>query len=162
VRITLIAAMAENRAIGRAGVIPWQIPADLARFREITTGHPLVMGRKTCESIGRPLPGRTTVVLSRDPHYTAPGCLLAGSLEAALALAGDAPGGDEVFICGGGEVYRQALPLADRIFLTLVHRQVAGDAFFPEIPPEFIEISREELAGDPACSFICFERRDGR
>ncbi len=161
-RIALIAAMAENRVIGSEGTIPWRLPADLARFRELTTGHPIVMGRRTYESIGRPLPDRTVVVLSRTPGFTAPGCLATGSLDAALALAAAAPGGDEVFICGGAEVYRQALPLATHIHLTLVHLTVAGDAYFPEIPPGFVEVSRQELPGAPACTFLVYERRDRR
>ena len=159
-RITLVAAMAENRVIGRDGAIPWHLPADLARFRELTTGHPIIMGRKTYGSIGRPLPGRTNIILSRAPGYVPPGCLVAEGLGDALGLASGAPGPDEVFVCGGAQIYREALPLAQRICLTLVHLQVEGDAIFPEVPPEFVEVSREELSGDPACTFLVYERRE--
>lgn len=131
--------MAENRVIGGNGAIPWDLPADRRRFRELTMGHQVIMGRKTWESIGRPLPGRRNIVLSRRPDFRAEGCMVAGSLEEALRMcAGD----DGVFICGGEELYRLALPLADTIYLTLVHRVSDGDVFFPPIPADFAVTER--------------------
>lgn len=154
--ISLIAAMAENRVIGRGNAIPWDLPADLKRFRAITMGHPVVMGRKTFESIGGPLPGRKTVILTGSGDYRAEGCVVVNSLREALDACAAS---DEVFICGGGEVYREALPLASRIYLTVVHLEVDGDTFFPEIPGGFTELEREELSGEPVSStFIIFER----
>jgi dihydrofolate reductase len=154
--VSLIAAMARNRVIGRGNGLPWHLPADLRRFRDLTLGHTIVMGRKTYESIGAPLPGRRIIVITRQERYAPPGCLVAHSLEEALASA---DGEDELFICGGGELYAEALPLAERLYLTVVELEVEGDTFFPEIPAgEFVEAGREELAGDPACSFLVLER----
>ena len=157
--VTLIAAMAENRVIGRAGSIPWDLPEDRRRFREITEGHPVVMGRKTFASIGSPLPGRTNIVLTRQVGWTAEGCVVVHDLPAALAAAAAAPGGNEVFVIGGGELYRQALPLAERILLTRVPGEITGDAFFPEIPADFRLIAREECSGPSPCSFLTYQRR---
>lgn len=154
--ITIIAAMADNRVIGKDGAIPWHVPADLARFKSLTTGHPVIMGRKTFASIGRPLPGRLNIILSLQEKYQPEGCLVARSPEEALALAGAA---DEVFICGGGEVYRKMLPLANRIDLTVVHLEAEGDTFFPALPDDFVEMAREECASDPPCTFIRYERK---
>jgi len=125
--ITLIAAMAENRVIGRNGAMPWHLPDDLARFRAITMGHPVIMGRKTFASIGRPLQGRLNIVLTRQVGYAPEGVVVARNLPDALAMAGAA---DEVFICGGGEVYREALLLADRVLLTVVQGDFPGDTIF--------------------------------
>jgi len=156
--ISLIAAMAENRVIGRDNSIPWNLPADLKRFKEITMGHPLIMGRKTYENIGRPLPGRKTIIISRKQDYRAEGCIVQHSLQDALA---DCAGEKEVFICGGSEVYLQTLPLASRIYLTIIHREIDGDARFPMIPEDFIEVRREEVMEDKIpCSFILYERID--
>ncbi len=127
-QLAVIVAMAENRVIGRDGTLPWHLSADLKRFRAITTGHWIVMGRKTYESIGRPLPNRTTVVISRQTDYAPPGVLVAGSLAAALEMAADQ---ERVFVVGGEQIYRQALPLASTIYLTRVQATVAGDRFFP-------------------------------
>ena len=154
--ITLIAAMAENRVIGRNGAIPWHLADDLARFRAITMGHPLIMGRKTFDAIGRPLPGRLNIVLTRNVQFAPEGVIVARSLTEALELAGAA---GEVFVCGGGEVYREALPLADRIHLTLVRGPYEGDTTFPKIPDEFVEMAREEGEGEPLHSFLTFERQ---
>jgi dihydrofolate reductase len=129
-RLSIIVAAAENGVIGRAGGLPWRLPADLKRFRELTLGHHIIMGRRTYESIGRLLPGRTMVVLSRRPQFAAPGALVARDLEEAVALA-RADG--EVFVIGGAEVYRAALPLAGRIYRTVVHAAPEGDTFFPEL-----------------------------
>ncbi|KAF0218882.1 MAG: dihydrofolate [Geobacteraceae bacterium] len=157
-RISLIAAMSENRVIGRCGAIPWDVPADRKRFRELTTGHTLIMGRKTFESIGRPLPGRTTIILTRQGGYRACGCLVAHDLRSALLMAGDA---DEVFVCGGGEVYREVLPLAERVYVTIVHGEFEGDAFFPAIPDAFIEVERKEVEAPLPYTFITYQRLPG-
>jgi dihydrofolate reductase len=153
--ISIIAAMADNRVIGRGGAIPWDIAADRRRFRELTMGHPVIMGRRTFESIGRPLPGRSNIILSRKPSFRAEGCIVANSLEDALLACGDA---DEVFICGGEELYRQALATADRIFLTVIHQGFDGDAFFPPIPAGYVETERSECEGGVTCTFITFCR----
>ncbi len=129
--VSLIAAMAENRVIGRSNGLPWHLPADLKRFKTLTMGHTVILGRKTFESIGRPLPGRRLVVLTRNARYRPAGVEIAPTLEDALRrAAGDA----EVFIAGGGDVFGQALPLADRLYLTMVHAPVSGDTRFPELP----------------------------
>jgi dihydrofolate reductase len=126
--VSLIAAVGANGVIGSGGTIPWRLPADLRRFRQLTMGHPIIMGRKTYASIGKPLDGRKNIVISRDPAFHAAGCDVVPSLERALAVAGEG----EVFIIGGGEIYRLALPLADRIYLTMVDASPIGDVFFPD------------------------------
>ncbi|MEZ5580289.1 MAG: type 3 dihydrofolate reductase [Candidatus Competibacteraceae bacterium] len=126
---TLIAALARNRVIGRDNRLPWHLPADLRFFKQVTMGKPLLMGRRTWESIGRPLPGRRMIVLSRDPAYHVPGCTVARSLDEALAIAGAAT---EPMVIGGATLYRQTLPQAERLYLTLVEADVPGDAWFPE------------------------------
>jgi dihydrofolate reductase len=157
--ISIIAAMAENRVIGRGGAIPWDIPADRRRFRELTMGHPVIIGRKTFESIGCQLPGRMNIILSRQQKFRANGCCVAQTLEDALRAC---TGADEVFICGGEELYRLALPLAERIYLTVVHGEWGGDAFFPPIPAEFVETERLESADEARCTFILYQRRIDR
>lgn len=159
--VSIIAAVARNRVIGSKGEIPWDIPADRRRFRELTMGHPLVMGRKTFEGIGAALPGRRCIVLSRQEGYDAHGCTVAGSLEEALSLCRE---DDEVFIAGGAEVYRQAFPLAERLYVSHVGVDPDGDALFPAIPEtEFRELSREVLSTAPPCTLVVYERNpDGR
>ncbi len=129
-RLSIIAAMARNRVIGIDNTLPWRLPADLAHFKALTMGHHMIMGRKTYESLGKPLPGRISVIVTRDAGFAAPaGCVVAHSLaEAVAACAGDA----EAFFIGGAELYRQALELAERIYLTEIQTEVAGDAWFPE------------------------------
>ncbi len=128
-RISIISAMASNRAIGIRNTLPWQLPEDLKHFKALTMGHHIVMGRKTYDSIGKPLPGRDTVIVTRNADYAVPGCLAVNSLDTALTVShGDA----EVFFVGGAELYRQALPIAHRIYLTEIQRVFDGDAFFPE------------------------------
>ena len=127
--LALIAALARNRVIGRDTRLPWRLPADLRFFKQTTMGKPLVMGRRTWESIGRPLPGRRMIVLSRDPAYQAPGCMVARSLEEAVELAGAVP---EIMVIGGAMLYRQTLPRAARLYLTLIEAEIPGDAWFPE------------------------------
>ena len=129
-RLSLIVAVSNNRVIGRGGQLPWRLSADLRRFKQLTMGHHLIMGRKTYESIGRLLPGRTTIVVTRQPEYTVPGGLVARSLDEARQLAA---GDDEAFVIGGAEIYGLALPLVERIYFTRVDTTVAGDTFFPEL-----------------------------
>lgn len=156
--VSLIAAMARNRVIGCKGRVPWDLPLDLRRFRELTWGHPIIMGRKTFQSIGRALPGRRNIVLSRQAGFHPEGCTVAHSLAEALAMAA---GEDEIFVCGGAEVYREAMPSARRIYLTLVHADVAGDVLFPEIPAAFVEKERREVSDNLPCEFILYENSAG-
>ncbi|MCW2791495.1 MAG: dihydrofolate reductase [Nocardioides sp.] len=128
-RVVLVAAVATNGVIGAGGDIPWRIPEDFAHFKRTTLGHTLVMGRATYDSIGRPLPGRTTVVLTRDPDWSAEGVLVAHDLDDALALAADLPG--DVMVAGGAQVYAAAMDRADEQVLTLVHQSPEGDTFYP-------------------------------
>lgn len=135
-RVTLVVAWARGRVIGRDNALPWHLPEDLKHFRALTMGHVLVMGRKTFDSIGRPLPGRQTVVVSRDPHWVHEGCERSGSVPEALAAAqtlADARG-CEVFVVGGAEIYRQALPLATDLVVTEIDADFAGDTVFPDLP----------------------------
>jgi len=137
-RLSLIVAMAKNRIIGAAGKIPWHLPNELQLFKQITMGHHIIMGRKTYESIGRLLPGRTTVIVTRQKDYSIPGAKTAHALDEAVALcAGD----EEVFVIGGGELYRAAMPIADRIYLTVVDAEPAGDTHMPEFDPAQWRIS---------------------
>jgi len=130
-RISIIVAMSRNRVIGNAGQIPWRLSNDLKRFKRLTMGSPILMGRKTHESIGRPLPGRLNIVLTRQ-RIDLPGVRVEHDLDEALTRLRDA-GEHETFIIGGGEIYQLALPLTDRIYLTRIHRDIAGDALFPTI-----------------------------
>lgn len=153
--ISMIAAMSEERVIGRFGELPWHLPADLARFKSITLGHTLLMGRRTYDSIGHPLPGRRIIVLTHSVAEI-PGCQVARSLPEAIAAA---EGEEEIFICGGAELFREALPCCQRIYLTIVHASYQGDTFFPELPDGFQELHREELPeSSPPLSFLVFEK----
>ena len=158
--ISIIAALAENRVIGVNNTLPWRLPNDLKHFRRLTTGHAIILGRKNYESIGKPLPERTNIVITRNRDFHADGCLIAHSLDEALALASNDP---EIFIIGGAEIYRAALARADRLYLTRVHAAIAGDTYFPEFDEtEWQEISRERHATDErhayAYSFVVLER----
>jgi len=154
--IALIAAMAKNRVIGRQGRMPWRIPEELQRFKALTMGHSLIMGRRTFESIGRPLPGRKTVVVTRQQGYQAPGCLVAASLEAAIALC---RGEERVFVAGGGQVYQQALPMCQFLYLTILDREVEGDVLFPEFAPaSFRVVTEERVEGDDPYTFVVLAR----
>ncbi len=133
-QVVCVAAVARNGVIGNGPDIPWRIPGEQAEFKALTLGHVLVMGRTTYESIGRPLPGRTTVVLTRDASWAAPGVHVAHDLDSALELADTLPG--DVMVAGGGEVYRAALPHADAHVLTQVHLEPVGDVTYPELDPE--------------------------
>jgi dihydrofolate reductase len=130
-RVSLIVAIAENGVIGRGGKLPWHLSDDLRRFKELTMGHTVIMGRRTWESIGRPLPGRQMVVISRQPAYEAAGCQVVSNLDDALEIAQQIDD-DEAFVIGGEEVYRLALPRADRLYVTRVHANVEGDTRFRE------------------------------
>jgi len=141
-RISIISAMASNRAIGIRNTLPWQLPEDLKHFKALTMGHHIVMGRKTYDSIGKPLPGRNTVIVTRNSDYAVPGCLAVNSLEAALTVS---HGEAEVFFVGGAELYHQALSIAHRIYLTEIQRVFDGDAFFPEFDKsQWNETAREK------------------
>ena len=148
--IEIVVAMAENRVIGRDGGLPWRLPADMARFRALTMGKPIVMGRRTHESIGRVLDGRLNIVVSRRPGYRAPGCTVSPSLDAAFeAAAGAKTGTEGIAVIGGASIYEAALPLAARIHLTLVHASIDGDVRFPRIDSgKWREISRLDRHAD--------------
>jgi dihydrofolate reductase len=129
--VSILVAMDERRGIGKAGGLPWRLSADMKRFRELTMNHHIVVGRKTFESIGKPLEGRVMIVVTRDKSYRPTDCLIADSVEKAIALARER-NESEVFICGGASVYSESLAIADRIYLTQVHAEVDADTFFPE------------------------------
>jgi dihydrofolate reductase len=139
--LTIVVAASENGVIGREATLPWRLPEDLRRFRRLTWGKPLLMGRRTFDSIGRPLPGRRNIVISRRAGLEIPGCEVAETPDAALALVSASP---EVMVIGGGEVYRQFLPRADRIEMTCVHLTVEGDTFFPVLDPREWRVVRSE------------------
>lgn len=153
-RLTLIAALGRNRVIGARGAMPWHLPEDLKHFKATTLGHPMIMGRKTFESIGRPLPGRRTIVVTRDAAWTHAGVETAHSFTQALDLAGPA---DEVFIVGGGEIYAQAMPFAHRMILTRVEAEPDGDTLFPEWDPsQWAVVECDQREG---YAFVTYERR---
>ena len=156
-RMSMIVAMAVNRVIGRGGDIPWKIPGEQKLFKKITLGHCVIMGRKTYASIRRPLPQRTNIVITRQATYKAPGCIVVGSLqEATAACPADE---EEAFICGGGQLYREALPQADRIYLSVLPRMVEGDTYFPELPAgDFALVSAETIVGPQPYHFLIYDR----
>ncbi len=155
--ISLIAAMAENRVIGRDNQMPWHIPGELKIFKEHTTGKILIMGRKTHESIGRVLPGRTTIIVTRQKDYAVPGAHVVHSLDEALTLAKTL--GGEIMIGGGGELFAQTLEMADFMYLSVIHATFEGETYFPQWPPEaFREVSRKEVDASIPYSFIVYER----
>jgi dihydrofolate reductase len=158
--IALIVAMGTNRVIGRENRLPWRMPADMKRFREVTMGKAVIMGRETYESIGQPLDGRHNIVLTRDRQYDAEGCSLAHSIEAAIQLAGVG----EIIVIGGARVYEQMLPLAGRIYLTLIDAAFEGDTYFPPIlKGAWQTVSREIYAADEKnphnYAFLVLERQ---
>ncbi len=164
--LTIIVAAAENGVIGRDNDMPWRLSTDLKRFKALTLGKPIVMGRRTWDSIGRPLPGRTIIVVSRDPGFRAEGAETAASLEEGIALGrrlAEAAGVDEVYIGGGGKIYAQALPLARRVRLTRVLASIEGDTHFPALDPaEWRLVSSEDVpAGEKdshATRYMVYER----
>lgn len=158
--IAIIVAMAENGVIGSDNRLPWHLPDDLKRFKALSLGKPIVMGRRTFESIGKPLPGRANIVVSRQPGLEIAGAVVVSSLDAALAAAGDVP---EIVIIGGAEIFRQALPRTDTIHLTRVHARVAGDVMFPELDSgQWRETVVEHHAADErhqyAFTFVTLQR----
>lgn len=158
--LSAICAMSQNRVIGRQNQLPWRLPADLKHFKKITTGHPIILGRKTYESIGRPLPNRCNVVITRDADFQAPGCVVVNSIETAL-LAVDYC--EEAFVIGGALLYQQLLPKVRRLYLTEIYHDFDGDAFFPELDmSEWQLVSREDHEPDIdnsyAYSFLILER----
>lgn len=160
-RVSLIWCMAENRVIGIENRLPWHMPADLKRFKSLTSGHSIIMGRKTFESFPRPLPNRRHIIVTRDAGYRAAGCEVVHSIDAALACAA---GEDEVFVIGGASLYAQTLPRADRLYVTLLHTRIEGDASFPSFDWEvWKETAREDCAPDEKnpypYSFLVLEPR---
>lgn len=157
--LSAIVAMSTNRVIGNQNKLPWHLPADLKHFKALTTGHTIIMGRKTHESIGKPLPNRANIVLTRDPHYKAPGCEVVTSIDDALAAHAQET---EIFIIGGAEIYKQLLPATHRLYLTLIHHEFAGDAHFPSLEKTWQETTREDHPADTdnayAFSFITLEQ----
>lgn len=155
--IKIIVAMSENRVIGNNNELIWKLSSDLKRFKELTTGHPVVMGRKTYESIGRPLPNRRNIIITRNLEYQVDGCETVSSLEEALLLTNN-----NCFIIGGGEVYKQSLEIADKIYLTLVHKKFEGDTTFPELGKEWATIDCKDFESDEKneynYSFIEYDR----
>jgi len=161
--LNLIVAVAHNNVIGMAGKMPWHLPAELAYFKRITMGHPIVMGRKTFDSIGRPLPGRRNIVVTANAAWHHEGVEVAGSIEEALSMLE----GSSAFVIGGATLYAAALPVADRVYLTAIDATVDGDTFFPELAPEtWREVSRERREQDEKnaydVDFVVFERMSAR
>ena len=161
--VTIIAAIAENNALGKDNDLIWHLPADLKRFKKVTSGHYILMGRNTFESIGKPLPNRTSVIITRNNDYFKDGCLIANSLEDAIELAADE---EEVFIIGGAQIYKYAIEnnLADKLDITIVHESFEADVFFPEIDTKiWKEVAREDFKADEKnkydYSFVSYVRR---
>lgn len=159
-KISIIVAADENWLIGKQGSLPWKLPADLKHFRDLTTGNAVIMGRKTYDSIGRPLPNRTNIILSKNANLNIPGCVVVRSIEEALRAV---PDDKEIFIMGGAEIYKQFLPFAQKICLTRVHHRFEGDIFFPKPGlSEWTEIERQDFKTDDKnlydYSFITLER----
>ena len=161
--VTIIAAIAENNALGKDNDLIWHLPADLKRFKKVTSGHYILMGRNTFESIGKPLPNRTSVIITRNTNYFKDGCLIANSLEDALELAAEE---EEVFIIGGAQIYKYAIEnnLADKLDITIVNEVFEADVFFPEIDTKFWkEVAREDFKADEKnkydYSFVSYVRR---
>jgi dihydrofolate reductase len=163
-RISIVAALARNRAIGRGNTMPWRLPEDLKRFKRLTMGHAVIMGRKTFESIGSPLPGRNNIVITRSNGWSASGCVVAHTLETALLAAAN---DEEAFVIGGAQIYALALPLARRLHMTEIERDFEGDAFFPEFDrARWREVSREPYTSGGAegfdYAFVDYERSGRR
>ena len=159
--VTIIAAVGRNRALGKNNDLIWHLPADLRRFKSLTRGHHVIMGRKTFESLGKPLPKRTNIIVSRNPEYKAEGCITVNSLHAGLEMAQSDP---NPYILGGAEIYKQALSIADFMDLTLVHEDFEADAFFPEFDPaEWELVGREDFEKDEEnpydYSFVQYKKR---
>jgi len=157
--ISLIAAMAKNRVIGRQGEIPWKIPGEQKIFKKITLGHAVIMGRKTFESLDQPLRDRTNIIVTRQTDYRADGCIVVHDLPSAIKCCPEDE--DEAFVCGGGQLYHEALPLADRIYLTVIPREIPGDTYFPDISLTEFRVRQSEsimAAGVEPYNFFIYER----
>ncbi|TPE42876.1 dihydrofolate reductase [Pontibacter mangrovi] len=141
--IVIVVAAAENNVIGKDNDLIWYLPADLKHFKRLTMGHPMIMGRKTYEAIGKPLPGRTSIIVTSQKDFTAEGCIVVHSLEEAIAK-GQELDPEQVSIIGGANVYKQALPLTDKVYLTRVHHTFEGDAYFPELPEDEWQVEAQE------------------
>jgi dihydrofolate reductase len=159
--INIIAAMSKNRVIGNNNTLIWKLPNDMKRFKELTSGHIVIMGRKTFESIGKPLTNRLNVVITRNPHWTKEGVLVTNSLESALKLSSE---GKEIFIIGGGDIYKQSLKFANRIYFTVIDEEFDGDTTFPEIGNEWLKTSKIDFKSNEKnnynYSFIEYEKYD--
>jgi dihydrofolate reductase len=155
--VKIIVAMSKNRVIGNNNQLIWRLSSDLKRFKELTTGNAIVMGRKTYESIGKPLPNRRNIIITRNTDYSVDGCEIVSSLEEALLLTNN-----NCFIIGGGEIYKQSIEIADKIYLTLVNKEFEGDTTFPEIGKEWAKISCKDFESDEkneySYSFIEYDR----
>lgn len=166
-KLAMIWGMSRNRTIGRNNALPWHLSEDLKYFRRVTMGKPIIMGRKTWESIGKPLPGRSNIVITRDPAYSAEGVKVVRTLEDAISLAENIAlidGAEEAVVIGGAQIYAQALPLAQRLYMTQVHAEVDGDTFFPQFDlTQWNEIGHEDFAASGPnpydYSFVVLERR---
>ena len=159
--VTIMAAIAANNALGKDNQLIWHLPADLKRFKKTTLNHAVIVGRKTYESLGKPLPNRTNIIITRDKNYQVEGCVIVNSLKEALKAAAEVD--ENPFILGGAEIYKQAMPLADKLDITFVHHQFEADVFFPEIDKTiWKETSRENFKADENnkydYSFVTFER----
>ncbi len=167
--LSALVAMARNRVIGKNNALPWRLPPDLKHFKALTMGHSIIMGRRTFESIGRPLPGRTSIVVTRQPGYAAGNAIvvdsIADALEACSANSADAPAPDrENFVIGGAEIFRQTLPACDRLYITEIQRDFEGDVLFPEFNhDEWVEVSREKHLDDSGLEyhFVILDRKTG-
>jgi dihydrofolate reductase len=162
-KLSLIVALSSNGVIGYQGQMPWHLSADLKRFKKLTTGFPIIMGRKTFESIGKPLAGRTNIVISKTKDYQTPGCLVYGTLEQALNAACNLA--NEAFVIGGAGLYAATLAQANKLYITHIHQAFVGDTFFPRWEPaEWLEINREDINDDPQTnfrySFVTYQRLD--
>ncbi len=155
--IKVIVAISKNRVIGDSNKLIWHLPADLKRFKEVTTGHPIVMGRKTYQSIGRPLPNRRNIIITRDEEFEVEGCEVVNSIEEALLLTNS-----DCFIIGGGEIYKQSLHLAEQVYMTIIDENFEGDTHFPELDRSWYVSKKEEFSSDEKnhynYSFIFYER----
>jgi dihydrofolate reductase len=172
-RLSVLAAMAQNRIIGNNNAIPWRLPHDLKHFKELTMGHPIIMGRKTHDSIGRLLPGRTSIIITRQPDYEVPGALVVNSIGEALSICSQTRSEEgehldqvnECFVIGGADIFQQMLPLCDRIYMTEIHRDFEGDAYFPEFDRnDWREVSHEEHVDDNGLEyhFATLDRKAGQ
>ncbi|MEO6508426.1 MAG: dihydrofolate reductase [Patescibacteria group bacterium] len=162
-KLSLIVGISENNVIGKDNKLPWHLSVDLKRFKRLTTGHSIIMGRKTYDSIGRPLPNRTNIVITRDPNYGVEGVMVAHSLDEAVKIAQKSPGSDEVFVIGGAQIFQEALKIADKLYLTIIHKQIEGDVYFPDYASFNKVISQEDGSeGEYNYSFIDLERESDK